>query len=144
MADMMTVVADTSSSIDWSTTATAVTATALSALTALGAAGRWVLLHLQGRAKENRDHQVETMRTVEAIASGFTATLRETQREWQKEQRETIGTLLKIQGETVTAVTGLTAQVSGLSQAIVDLSRRVEIGTAGSETKGRARGSHGV
>lgn len=144
---MMTVVAD-ASSIDWSTTATAVTATALSALTALGAAGRWVLLHLQGRAKENREHQVETMKTVESIASGFTATLRETQKSWQQEQRETIGTLLKIQSETVTAVTGLTSQVtglttqvSGLSQAIVELSRRVEHGaTQNTEAKSRTRG----
>ena len=108
--------------VDWS----AVLTTGASVLTVAGGAVagllKLVLSHLKDQRKEQREHETLIMTRVEGLADKFDLSVRE----FRAEQRQTIDTLLKIQGETVEAVSDLGHRVSDLGSAIHEL--RTEVG----------------
>ena len=108
--------------VDWS----AVLTTGVSVLTVAGGAVagllKLVLSHLKDQRKEQREHETLIMTRVEGLADKFDLSVRE----FRAEQRQTIDTLLKIQGETVEAVSDLGHRVSDLGSAIHEL--RTEVG----------------
>ena len=114
----MMIIAD----VNWDT----VMASAGAVLTAVGAAVAGMLKlflgHLDKREEKQQVHETGIMDRVEKLGERFDVAVRD----FRVEQRETIKTLLDIQGETVKAVGILSQKVGELGIAINEL--RIEVG----------------
>ena len=107
--------------IDWGTVGTAAGTVAGILLTAFGAAAQTLLGHLRQQREAQWKHEADIMARVEVIIQRFDATVTQLYKDAREENRTTIETLLKIQGETVEAVAGLSGKVHELGEALSHL-----------------------
>jgi hypothetical protein len=111
--------------IDWISILGAIGASIATVAAAAGTAGKYLLGYFERMQKAQRDHDSSVISRVDAMGARFETAFRDVNQAHQNEARQTINTLMKIQSETVTAITRQSAQVSEMVKALDDL--RLEI-----------------